>query len=87
MPILGQLCRWMRHGADTKVRGLFFEMRRGPSHLCARNASEALENFVRHPEKTFSTVLTHIGISEAGREFSGGRIGFDASSGNCRLKG
>jgi hypothetical protein len=54
----------MRHGANTKVRGRFSEMRRGPSHLCARNASEALETFVRHPEKTFSTVSARNGHAD-----------------------
>ena len=41
----------MLHSANTKVRGRF-------SHRCARNASAALENFLRHPQKTFSTVST-----------------------------
>src|SRR5271154_2494275 len=46
----------MRPSADAKVRGRFSETRRGPAHRCARSASAALENFVRHPQKTFSTV-------------------------------
>src|SRR5271155_2880259 len=46
----------MLHSANTKVRGRFSEKRLGLSHRCARNASAALENFVRHPQKTFSTV-------------------------------
>jgi hypothetical protein len=41
---------------DTKLRGRFYEKRFSPSHLCARNASAALENFVRHRKRTFSTV-------------------------------
>ena len=45
----------MRRSADTKGRGRFSEMRRGPSHHRARSASAALENFVRRLQKTFST--------------------------------
>src|ERR1700728_1972692 len=54
--IFGQVRRWDVHSANTKVRGRFSEKRGGLSHRCARNASAALENFVRHPQKTFSTV-------------------------------
>ena len=42
--------------ADTKVRGRFCVKRCGPSHRHVRNASAVLKNFVRQPEKTFSTV-------------------------------
>src|SRR5258706_13526026 len=41
---------------DTKVRGRFCERRCGPSRRGERNASAVLKNFVRLPEKTFSTV-------------------------------
>ena len=54
----------MRRSADTKGRGRFSEMRRGPSHRRARSASAALENFVRRPQKTFSTVSARRGDNE-----------------------
>src|SRR6476646_9380707 len=41
---------------DTKVRGRFCVKRCGPSHRRLRTASAVLKNFVRQPEKTFSTV-------------------------------
>src|SRR5204863_8741901 len=47
-----------RSSANTAVRGRFSEKGRGPSHRCTRNVSAALENFVRHPQNTFSTVST-----------------------------
>ena len=43
---------------DTKVRGRFCVKRCGPSHRRPRTASAVLKNFVRQPEKTFSTVST-----------------------------
>jgi hypothetical protein len=45
----------MLFSVDTKVRGRFSEKRCGPSRRCARNAPAALENFVCHPQETFST--------------------------------
>jgi len=50
------LYRCKARRADTKLRGRFSGKRCGPSRLCARNASAGLENFVRHPQKTFATV-------------------------------
>ena len=52
---LDALAAAMPTKADTKVRGRFCAKRCGPSHRRVRNAS-ALKNFVRQPEKTFSTV-------------------------------
>jgi hypothetical protein len=46
-----RLCR-----TDTRVYDHFCGNRCGPSHCRARDAPAALKNFVRHPEKTFSTV-------------------------------
>jgi hypothetical protein len=56
MSILDNSDVGMSRSAGTKVRGRFSEMRRGPSHRYARDASAALEIFVRHSQKTFSTV-------------------------------
>ena len=50
-----------RSSANTAVRGRFSEKGRGPSHRCTRNVSAALENFVRHPQNTFSTVSVKSG--------------------------
>jgi hypothetical protein len=44
--------------ADAKVRGRFCAKRCGPSRRRVRNASAAPKNFVRQPEKTFSTQST-----------------------------
>src|SRR5277367_6650551 len=63
----------MRPSADAKVRGRFSETRRGPAHRCARSASAALENFVRHPQKTFSTVSTRNGHGARGNAAPGRR--------------
>ena len=41
---------------DTKVRSRFCVKRCGPSRRRVRTASAVLKNFVRQPEKTFSTV-------------------------------
>jgi hypothetical protein len=49
--------------SDTKVRGRFCERRCGPSRRGERNASAVLTNFVRQPEKTFSTVSANCGHS------------------------
>src|SRR6202023_2575988 len=43
----------MIHSANTKARSRLSEKQRGPSNRRARNASAALENFVRHPPKDF----------------------------------
>src|SRR5882757_9333551 len=42
--------------ADTMVRGRFCVKGCGPSHHRLRDASAVLENFARHPKKTFSTL-------------------------------
>ena len=42
---------------DTTVCGRFCVRRFGPSRRHVRNASAVLKNFVRHPKKTFSTLL------------------------------
>jgi hypothetical protein len=42
--------------ADTQVRGRFCGHRFGPSYRSEQTASAALKNFVRQPQKTFSTV-------------------------------
>src|SRR5258705_12810486 len=49
---------------DTKVRGRFCVKRCGPSRRRVRTASSALKNFVRRPEKTFSTVSARNGHAE-----------------------
>jgi hypothetical protein len=46
---------------DTKVCGRLCVKRCGPSHRRVRNASAALKNFVRQPEKTFATVSALFG--------------------------
>src|SRR6202171_4261592 len=51
-----RLCR-----TDTRVYDRFCGNRCGPSHCRARDAPAALKNFIRHPEKTFSTVSTQNG--------------------------
>jgi hypothetical protein len=48
---------------DTEARGRFCEKRCGPSRRRARTASAVLKNFVRQPEKTFSTVSANNGQS------------------------
>src|SRR5258706_10430051 len=58
---------------DTKVRGRFCVKRCGPSRRRVRTASAVLKNFVRQPEKTFSTVSALFGRKR--------------SSGPCRLVG
>jgi hypothetical protein len=52
---------------DTKIRRRFCERRCGPSHRGERNASAVLKNFVRQPEKTFSTVSANSGQSQIRR--------------------
>jgi hypothetical protein len=49
---------------DTKVRGRFCVKRCDPSHRRLRTASAVLKNFVRQPEKTFSTVSARNGYAE-----------------------
>jgi hypothetical protein len=46
-------------GPDTKVRGRFWTKRYGPSDRRVPNASVVLKNFVRQPQKTFSTLSAH----------------------------
>src|SRR6478736_9707882 len=46
---------------DTKVRGRFCVKRCGPSRRRVRDALAVLKNFVRQPEKTFSTVSVTCG--------------------------
>jgi hypothetical protein len=48
---------------DTKVRGRFCVKRCGPSRRRVRTVSAVLKNFVRQPEKTFSTVSAMNGHS------------------------
>src|SRR6478672_5504212 len=42
--------------ADTMVRGRFCAKQCGPSRRHVRSASPVLENFARHPKRTFSTL-------------------------------
>ena len=55
----------MLRSANTKVHGRFSEKRRGLSHRCARNASAALENFVRHPKRLFQQYLPEAEVGPA----------------------
>jgi hypothetical protein len=49
--------------AATKVRGRFCVKRCGPSNRRTRSASAVLQNFGRHPKKTFSTLSAQSGLS------------------------
>src|SRR6266478_2515885 len=49
---------------DTKVRGRFCVKRCGPSRRRVRTVSAVLKNFVRQPEKTFSTVSARNGHAD-----------------------
>src|SRR5712664_4146121 len=55
---------------DTKVRGRFCVKRCGPSRRGVRTASAVLKNFVRQPEKTFSTVSVKTGKARCEHMFS-----------------
>jgi hypothetical protein len=60
----------MLHSANTKVRGRFSEKRRGLSHRCARNASAALENFVRHPKRLFQQYRSKADLARGASDLS-----------------
>ncbi len=57
----------------TKVRGRLCVKRCGPSYRRTQNASVVLENFGRHPKKTFSTLsaLNGLALMSAGCPLSG----------------
>jgi hypothetical protein len=68
---------------DTKVRGRFCVKRCGPSRRRVRAASAVLKNFVRQPEKTFSTVSAMSG-SERTHSTTSAAVARSVVSRSCR---
>src|SRR6202140_5777678 len=68
--VFGCLRRCKALWTDTRVYDRFCGNRCGPSHCRARDAPAALKNFVRHPEKTFSTVSTQSGHRSVSQAFA-----------------